>query len=119
MAQTLRQQARRQVKEATATRKRTWAEREDELGKAAVDVVAAIAARDRAEQAAVESISSMMRLRVSLTEVGERCGLPLKEVARLKRCYLDSSDSGSPAASRVGVDRTPHLDSVTNGRQRP
>ena len=119
MARTVRQQARRQVKEATATRKRTWAEREDEMGRTAVDVVAAIAARDRAERAAAESIASMMMLRVSLTEVGERCGLPLKEVARLKRCYVDSSESESPAASKVGVDRTLHLDSITNGRQRP
>jgi hypothetical protein len=107
------------VKEATATRKQTWAEREAELGKAAVDVVAAIAIRDRAERAAAESIASMMMLRVSLTEVGERCGLPLKEVARLKRYYLDSSGSGSPAPSEVEVDRMPHLDAVANGRQRP
>lgn len=119
MAQTLRQQARRQVKEATADRKRSWAEREDELSKTAIDVVAAIAARDRAERAAAKSIASMMMLRVSLTEVGERCGLPLKEVTRLKRCYLDSSESGSPAAPTVGVDQAPHRDSVTNGRQRP
>ena len=82
-------------------------------------MVAAIAARDRAERAAAESIASMLKLRVSLTEVGERCGLPLKEVARLKRCYLDSSADGSPAASGVGTDQAPRSDSVVNGGQRP
>jgi cyanate lyase len=90
MAETIRQAARRQVKEAAATRQRSWAEREDRLGEAAVDIVAAIAARDRAERAAAKSIEAMLALQVTLTEVGERCGLPVKEVARLKRCYLEA-----------------------------
>ena len=118
MARTVRQQARSQVKEATADRKRSWAEREGELGNAAVDVVAAIAARDRAERAAAESIAAMLKLRVNLTEVGERCGLPRKEVARLKRCYLDLSAEGSPAASEAGVDGASRLNSIADGGQR-
>ena len=119
MAQTLRQQARRQVMEATADRKRTWAERENELADAAVDVVAAIAARNRAERSAAESISSMLKLRVSLTEVGERCGLPLKEVARLKRCYLDTSANDSLAAFDPVANRAARADSIVNSEQRP
>ena len=90
MAQTLRQQARKQVNEATATRKRVWAEREARLAEAAVEVVAAIVARDRAEQAAAEAIASMTEERVSLSEIGDRCGLALKEVTRLKHTYLDA-----------------------------
>lgn len=99
MAQTLRQQARRQVVEATATRKRAWAEREARLADAAVEVVAAIGARDRAEQAAATAIATMTNERVSLTEIGDRCGLPLKEVTRLKRTYPEASDLTSTPGS--------------------
>ena len=90
MEQSLRQRARRQVKEATATRRQGWLERESRLGDAAVEVVAAIGARDRAESVAGEAIASMLELGVSQAEVGERCGLPLKEGVRLKRVHLDS-----------------------------
>ena len=102
MEQSLRQRARRQVKEATATRRQSWLERESRLGNAAVEVVAAIGARDRAESAAGEAIASMLELGVSLTEVGERCGLALKEVVRLKRVHLEaSSATGVPVARQV------------------
>ena len=97
MAQTLRQEARRKVNEGTATRKRAWAERESRLADAAVEVVAAIVARDRAERAAAGAITAMAKEQVSLTEIGDRCGLPLKEVTRLKRTY--------PAATGVLAER--------------
>jgi len=90
------------VKEATAARQRSWVEREERLSKAAVDVVAFIAARDRAEKAAATSIGAMLVLDVTLTEVGERCGLSLKEVSRLKRCHLDSADA--PPAGAASLD---------------
>lgn len=102
MTQTLRQQARRQVNEATVTRKRAWAEREARLVDAAVEVVAAIVARDRAEQAAAVAIIAMTREQVSLSEIGERCALPLKEVSRLKKLHLETDNGegheGAPAA---------------------
>lgn len=98
MAETIRQAARRQVKEATAARQRSWVEREEQLSRAAVDVVASISARDRAEHSAAKSIGTMLALQVSLTEVGERCGLPVKEVTRLKRSYLDSVGAAKTAA---------------------
>ena len=102
MTQTLRQQARRQVNEATATRKRAWAEREARLVDGAVEVVAAIVARDRAEQAAGAAIIAITRERVSLTEIGERCALPLKEVARLKKIHSRTDNgevrAGAPSA---------------------
>lgn len=105
MAETIRQAARRQVKEATAARQKSWVEREEQLSKAAVDVVASIAARDRAEQSAARSIGTMLALQVSLTEVGERCGLLVKEVTRLKRSYLDSvgatTNAVGPATTTV------------------
>lgn len=102
MEQSLRQRARRQVKEATATRRQGWLEREARLGDAAVEVVAAIGARDRAESEAAKSIASMLELGVSLSEVGERCGLALKEVVRLKRVRLGpSSGTGVPVARPV------------------
>lgn len=103
MAQTLRQQARRQVNEATATRKREFAEREARLAEAAVEVVAAIVARDRAEQAAANAIAAMTTERINLSEIGDRCGLSLKEVARLKRTYLDAEPSGARPISGVAV----------------
>lgn len=92
MAKTLRQQARSQVLEGAAARKRAWADRETELSAAAVDVVAAITARDRAELAASEAIGRMLKLRITLTEIGQRCGLPLKEVTRLKRASADPDE---------------------------
>jgi len=117
MAETIRQAARRQVKEATLLRQRSWAEREEQLSKAAVDVVASIAARDRAEKAAANSIGAMLALDVSLTEVGERCGLPLKEVTRLKRCYLESAVG--PPECGVSPDSTAASGRVpSNGGQR-
>lgn len=102
MAQTLRQQARRQVQEATVSRKRSWREREARLVDSAVEVVTAIAARDRAEQAAATAISAMASEQVTLTEIAERCGLPAKEVVRLKRTYLDQPADRAPAGHQRG-----------------
>ena len=101
MGQRLRQQARRQVNEASATRKRAWAEREARLVAAAVEVVAAIVARDKAERAAAQAIEAMAGEQVTLTEIGERCGLPLKEVIRLKRTYLEPArpNTARPSAT--------------------
>jgi cyanate lyase len=118
MAETIRQAARRQVKEATAARQRSWAEREERLSKAAVDVVAFIAARDRAEKAAATSIGAMLVLDVTLTEVGERCGLPLKEVSRLKRCFLDSADAGPADAVSLDDPRASGPSIPVSGGQR-
>ena len=101
MAQTLRQQARRQVNEAVAARKREFAEREAQLSEAAVEVVAAIVARDRAEQAAADAIAAMTKERVNLTEIGDRCGLSLKEVTRLKRTYLEPASGVSAQPTSV------------------
>lgn len=112
MAQTLRQQARSRVYEGAAARKRAWAEREAELSAAAVDVVAAITARDRAESAAADAIGRMLKQRVSLTEIGERCGLPLKEVTRLKRAGTDQDDgrpSGDVASEAPATSSGPTL----------
>ena len=82
-----------------------------------VPIVASIAARDRAEKAAANSIAGMLRLEVTLTEVGERCGLPLKEVVRLKRCYLDSAVAMPPEL--MGRDDQPPRPSLpVNGGQR-
>ncbi len=99
MGQTLRQQARRQVTEASAARKRTWQEREARLVAAAVEVVAAIVARDKAEKAAAQAIAAMAGEQATLTEIGERCGLPLKEVVRMKRTYLEPAH---PHTARPG-----------------
>lgn len=105
MAQTLRQQARRQVNEAVAARKREFAEREARLSEAAVEVVAAIVSRDRAEQAAADAIAAMTKERVNLTEIGDRCGLSLKEVTRLKRTYLVEPAAGVSAEPNPLVQR--------------
>ena len=103
MAQTLRQQARRQVNEALVARKQAWAERESQLVDAAVNVVTAIAARDKAERAAADGIAAMLGLGVTLAEIGDRCGLPAKEVGRLKRTHLDQ------ASAATGIRERPAL----------
>lgn len=100
MAQTLRQQARRQVNEALVARKQAWAERESQLVDAAVNVVTAIAARDKAERAAAEGIASMLGLGVTLAEIGDRCGLAAKEVGRLKRTHLDHPSAATEITER-------------------
>jgi hypothetical protein len=85
--QTARQQARHQVGEAHALRVREWAEREKDLGKAAVEVVAALVARDRAEQRAAVAVRSMMVLGVHVAEVAQRCGISQQAVTRLKHMH--------------------------------
>lgn len=111
MAQSARQEARRQVREAAASRMRLLAEREARLNGLAVDVVTAIAARDRAEQGAVEAVGVLLGEQVTLAEIGERCGLAVKEVARLKRIHLDADGQGQAGRSPMG-------DSAPGGVQR-
>jgi hypothetical protein len=41
--------------------------------------------------------------RINLSEIGDRCGLSLKEVARLKRTYLDPEPSGARPISGAAV----------------
>lgn len=97
MVQTVRQEARRRVREAAASRMRTLAERETRLNDLAVDVVTAIAARDRADLAAAEAVGALLGEQVAVAEIGERCGLSSREVVRLKRTYLDAT-AATPAA---------------------
>lgn len=102
----MRQEARRRVREAAASRMRSLAEREARLNDLAVDVVTAIAARDRAELAAAEVVGVLMGEQVALAEIGERCGLPVKEVARLKRLHRDACVREQPNRSQRD-DSTP------------
>lgn len=94
MVQSLRQEARRQVREAAVSRMRLLAEREARLNSLAVDVVTAIAARDRAELEAAEAVGVLLGEQVTLAEIGQRCGLAVKEVGRLKRIGLDADAHG-------------------------
>ena len=98
--QSVRQEARRRVREAAASRMRSLAEREARLNNLAVDVVTAIAARDRAEQAAAEAVGVLLGEEVALAEIGERCGLPVREVARLKRIHRDAGVGEQPDGLR-------------------
>ena len=109
--QSVRQEARRQVREAAASRMRSLAEREARLNDLAVDVVTAIAARDRAELAAAEAVVVLMGEQVALAEIGERCGLPVKEIARLRRTHRD-------AGARAQPDRSQRDDSAPAGGER-
>lgn len=104
--QSVRQEARRRVREAAASRMRSMAEREARLNDLAVDVVTAIAARDRAELAAAEAVGVLVGEQVALAEIGERCGLPVKEVARLKRLHRDAGLGGHPDGSQSGGSAT-------------
>ena len=111
VVQSVRQEARRQVREAAASRMRLLAEREARLNDLAVDVVTAIAARDRADRAAAEAVRVLLGEQVALAEIGERCGLPVKEVSRLKRVHLQAavadhrSESQTVEAPPDGVER--------------
>ena len=111
VVQSVRQEARRQVREAAASRMRLVAEREARLNDLAVDVVTAIAARHQAERAAAEAVCVLLGEQVSLAEVGERCGLPVKEVARLKRVNLQA------AVAHRGESQA--IDVAPNGVERP
>lgn len=104
MVQSVRQEARRQVREAAASRMRLVAEREARLNDLAVDVVTALAARDRAEQRAAEAVGVLLGEQVPLAEIGERCGLPVKEVSRLKRVHL----VGVTVGERPGMSQRNH-----------
>jgi len=105
--QTARQQARHQVGEAHALRVRQWAEREKDLGKAAVEVVAALVARDRAEQRAAVAVRSMMALGVNVAEAAQRCGISQQAVTRLKHAHAQGSVDGrrSDRKGGAGSDR--------------
>ena len=111
MVQATRQEARRKVREAAASRMRLLAEREARLNGLAVDVATAIAARDQAELEAAEAVGVLLGEQLTLAEIGERCGLALKEVARLKRIHLD-------ADGQVHADGSPRVDSTSGGDQR-
>ena len=78
MMQSSRQGPRRRVREAAASRMGVLAEREALLNGLAVDVVTAIATRDRTEQAAAEAVEVLRGEQVTLAEIGERCGSPRK-----------------------------------------
>lgn len=110
--QSVRQEARRQVREAAASRMRLLAEREARLNDLAVEVVTAIAARDRADQAAAEAVSVLLEEQVALAEIGERCGLPVNEVARLKRVHLKAAVADHRCESQT-------VDAAPNGVERP
>lgn len=111
MVQSARQVARRKVREVAVSRMRLLAEREARLNGLAVDVVTAIAARDRAEREAAEAVAVLVGEQVALAEIGERCGLAVKEVARLKRIHLDADAQGH-------ADTSPRGDSTSGGDQR-
>jgi hypothetical protein len=91
--QTARQQARRQVGEAHAVRLREWADRERELAAAAVDVVAALVDRDRAEERAGVAVRSMLALRVSVAEVAQRCCITPQLATKLKHAAEPDASS--------------------------
>ncbi|MFT4217257.1 MAG: hypothetical protein QM619_08770 [Micropruina sp.] len=95
VVQSVRQEARRRVREAAAVRLRSLAERESRLNDLAVDVVTAVAARDRADVSAAEAVGLLLGEQVSVAEIGERCGLSVKEVARLKRVHLKAGARGA------------------------
>lgn len=88
------------------SRMRLLAVREAWLTGLAVDVVTAIATLDRAEQEAAEAVGVLLGEQVTLAEIGERCGLAVKEVARLKRIHLDADVQGQAGKSPSG-DSTP------------
>lgn len=54
----------------------------------------------RAEQEAAEAVGVLLGEQVTLAEIGERCGLAVKEVARLKRIHLDGDGQGQADKSR-------------------
>lgn len=88
------------------------AEREARLNDLAVEVVTAIAARDRAEQAAAEAVRVLLGEQVALAEIGERCGLPVKEVSRLKRVHLRAAVADHRGESQA-------VDAPSDGAERP
>lgn len=89
--QALRQDARRRVAEALATKQKERLEREKRHAGLAVEILTTLAERDetiaRAEKAAGEAIRALLGERLSLLEIADLCGgqLQVKELQRLSR----------------------------------
>lgn len=89
--QALRQDARRRVAEALASKQKERLEQEKRHAGLAVEILTAIAERDetitRTEQAAGEAIRTLVGERLSVSEIADLCGgqLQVKELQRLSR----------------------------------
>lgn len=89
--QALRQDARRRVAEALATKQKERLEREKRHAGLAVEVLTTLAERDetitRTEKTAGEAIRTLLSERLSLLEIADLCGghLQVKELQRLSR----------------------------------
>jgi len=89
-----------------------WAELEARLVNAAVEAEAAIVARNRAQQT-TQAIVAMAREQASLTEIGERCGLPLKGVVPLTTLHPAAPDDRGGAMSTLANGATSSEDALT------
>ncbi|HQZ84930.1 MAG TPA: hypothetical protein PLB21_04790 [Actinomycetota bacterium] len=110
-SQTVRQQARQQVGQVHAARLKEFAEREKKLGTAAVEVVAALVARERAEQRAAVAIRAMLALGLNVPEVAQRCGISPQQTTRLKNAHRGDAKPNAEHAARSG--QAPEASSVT------
>ncbi len=99
--QALRQDARRRVAEALASKQKERLEREKRHAGLAVEVLTAIAERDetiaRTERAAGDAIRTLLGERLSLLDIADLCGgqLQVKELQRLSRQAAGTNKTAS------------------------
>lgn len=104
--QGLKQDARRRVTEALSAKQKERLEKERRQASLAVDVVAALAERDEAVQAAEQQAANAVRAlladHLSVAEIAELCsGQPdAKELTRLAR-LPETAESGSTARAKA------------------
>jgi len=100
--QGLKQEVRRRVTEALSAKQKERLERERRQAGLAVDVLAALAERDEAiqaaEQHAADAVRALLAERLGVAEIAELCGgqIGAKELARLSRLPA-IAESGSTA----------------------
>ena len=89
--QGFKQDARRRVAEALSAQRKERIEQERRLADLAVDILAAIAERDEAvqaaEQQAADAVRALLGERLSIAEIADLCGgqVDAKELTRLSR----------------------------------
>ncbi len=89
--QGFRQDARRRVTEALSAQRKERLEQERRLADLAVEILAALAERDEAVQAAepqaADAVRALLAEHLSITEIADLCGgqIDIKELTRLSR----------------------------------
>lgn len=81
----------------------SMAEREARLNDPAVDLVTGDHWAGSCRADGSRAVATLLRGQLSVGEIAERCGLSVKEVARLKRIHLEVGVRECPPGARRGA----------------